>query len=166
MARDIDGTDERHSEIPQKLRIDEGGHEPTACGVYVDVDIQSFLFILCLEEVIESLHVLILAGIGGAEDSADQNRVLVHEVHSLFGINHEALRGAVQVPFLHFEVARGFLPTDLDCGIHDEVGLIVRLSGRLTRICGSGLWSVRDRFNLRRNKAHFASVVSLQGQTR
>ena len=79
--------------------------------------------VLLNQKIVDRLHILILASVGGTNDSADTNSVLINEVHGLLGVNNVAVLSTVGIAFLAFEVASRFLPADLDGGVHDDVGL-------------------------------------------
>ena len=51
------------------------------------------------QEVVDGLSVLVLASVGGTENGADTNGVLVNQVDSLLRVDNVAVLGAVDVPF-------------------------------------------------------------------
>ena len=89
---------------------------------------------LLLEKVVEALDILILASVGGTQDSADTDGVLIDEFDTLLGVEDIAVLGAVHEPLLNVEVASSLLPANLYSSVHDNVGLVVRLATSLTLI--------------------------------
>lgn len=47
------------------------------------------------QQVIDGLDILILACVGGSEDAADTDCVLVDKIDSLLGVDHVSLLGTV-----------------------------------------------------------------------
>lgn len=96
------------------------------------------------EEIIDSFSVFVLAGVSGSENGTYSNCVLVDKVHSLFGIDHVAIFGAVDVLLFDIEVPAGFLqeiqlglscvrfitnlPANLYSRVHDQVWVFGRLA--------------------------------------
>lgn len=120
VAGGVDGDDSGQSEIPLQVGQDKGGDEAAAGSVDVDGDVQAAL----LQEVVDALDVLVVAGVSGAQDDGNANGVLVNQVHGLRGINGVPVGSAVDVLLLDLEVARGLFPADLHGGRHDDVWLV------------------------------------------
>lgn len=120
MARGVDGDDSGQSEIPLEIGQHKGGDEATAGRIDVDRDIQPLL----LQEVVDTLDVLIVAGIRRAQDNGNANGIFIHQVHSLLRINRVPVRRAVDILLLNLKVARGLFPADLHGGGHDDVWLV------------------------------------------
>ena len=119
VAGDVDRDDLFQAEVPGELGDDEGGDEASAGGVDVDGAVDFVLH----EQVVDAFDVLVFAGVGCADDGTDADGVLVDEFDSLFRIDDKAFVGAVDVAFFDVEVTGCFFPTDLDCRVHDNVGL-------------------------------------------
>lgn len=56
MARNVDGANERNSEVPKELRVHERRHEATRGRIDVDMNVQPLRLVLRLQQVIEGLH--------------------------------------------------------------------------------------------------------------
>ena len=118
VSGDIDGDDFLEAEIPFEIRNHERGNEASAGSV----DVNGTVDIFGDQKVIDGLNIFVLASVGGANDGANANSILVDQVDGLFRVNHIAILCAVDVALLDVEVPRCFLPADLDSGIHDNVG--------------------------------------------
>ena len=66
------------------------------------------------EEIVDSLDVLVLARVCGAENDADADGVFVYKLNSLFRVNDESVGGAVDEFLLDLKVSRRLLPANLD----------------------------------------------------
>jgi len=95
------------------------------------------------KQSVNLLHVLILAGVGEANDSTNTDGVLVDEVDGFFRVDDISLVGAVDVLLLDVKVPGGFLPADLDSTVHDDVGLVVWLACGLALVLPSLLHGQR-----------------------
>ena len=73
------------------------------------------------QEVVDGFDVLVFSRVGGADDGADTDGVLVHELDGLLGVDHEAILSAEDVTFFDLKVAGGLFPAHLDGGVHDDV---------------------------------------------
>ena len=124
VARHVDGNHPWKTEIPLKIGHDKRGDESTAGSVDVNRRLESLL----TEQVVDGLHVLILASIGSTQNAADADGVLVNQVDSLLGVDDVAVRGAVDELLIDLEVAGSLLPTDLDSRRHDDVRMFVGLA--------------------------------------
>lgn len=120
MTGDIDRNDILEAEIPLEVRHDKGGDETSTGCINVDRHIE----VLLNQQVIDSLDVLVLARVRGAEDGADTNGVLINEVDRLLGVNDVAVGRAVDELLLDLKVAGGLFPADLNSGGHDNVGVL------------------------------------------
>jgi hypothetical protein len=80
------------------------------------------------QQVVDGLCVLVLAGVGRAENGADTNGVLVDEIDSLLRVDNVAILGAVDILLLDIKVTSSLLPADLDSRVHDDVGTRVVLA--------------------------------------
>jgi hypothetical protein len=89
---------------------------------------------LLYKQIIDRLHILILTRVGGPQNHANTNRVLVHQVDRLLRVNDKAVLGAVHKLFVHLKVPRRLLPAHLHGGAHDDVGVLGRLAGGLTLV--------------------------------
>ena len=106
--------------------------------------------VLLDQKVIDTLDILIFAGVSCANDDADADCVLINECDGLFGVDHVAVGCAVHIlinlvnlghlevrcivfAYLLFnvEVSRRFLPADLNGAVHNNIRLVVRLALRL-----------------------------------
>jgi hypothetical protein len=56
--------------------------------------------VLLNQQVIDTLDVLVFAGVGGSKNGADTNGVLVNKVDTLLGINDEAILSTENVLWL------------------------------------------------------------------
>ena len=117
MARDVDRDDFLKAEIPFKIGHHERSNEASTGGVDVDRTVN----ILLDEKVIDCLDIFVLPRIGRADDGADADRVLIDQLDAFFRVDHVAVFGAENVAFFDLEVAGGFLPADLNSGIHNDV---------------------------------------------
>ena len=115
---DVDGDDFLETEVPLEVGYNERSYEASAGSIHMDRAVDFLLD----QEVVDGFDVLVLAGVGGADDGADTDRVLVDELDSFGGVDHVAVFGAVDVAFFDFEVAGGFFPADLHRRVHDDVG--------------------------------------------
>jgi hypothetical protein len=61
VARHVDRCDLLETEVPQQTRVDEGSDKPTRSSINVDVAVDVPLN----EQVVDSLSVFVLAGVGG-----------------------------------------------------------------------------------------------------
>jgi len=118
VSGDIDRDDLLKAEVPFEVRDNERRNEASARCIHVDGAIN----VLFDKQIIDSLDIFILAGIGRANNSTDTNRVLIYQLDSLFGIDHVAVFRAVDVAVLDLEVSCCFLPADLHGRVHDNVG--------------------------------------------
>lgn len=118
VTRDVDGCDLLKTEIPEQVRVDERSNEATGSGIDVDVDIN----ITLNQEIVDSLCVLVLAGVCGTQNGADTDGVLVDKVNGLLGVDYVAVLGAVNVLLLDIEVSASFLHTVLASSI-SQMGL-------------------------------------------
>jgi hypothetical protein len=64
------------------------------------------------QEIVDGLCVLVLASVGGTQNGADTDGVLVDKVDGLLGVDYVAVLGAVDVLLLDVEVSASFLHTD------------------------------------------------------
>lgn len=74
------------------------------------------------QQVVDLLGILVLSSVGSAENGADANGVLIDKVDGFLGIDHVAIRRAVDKLLLDIKVAGSLLPADLDRRVHDHVG--------------------------------------------
>lgn len=84
----------------------------------MDVDINVTLN----QEIVDSLCVLVLAGVCGTQNGADTDGVLVDKVNGLLGVDYVAVFGAVNVLLLDIEVSASFLHNILASSI-SQMGL-------------------------------------------
>lgn len=124
VTRNIDRHDFLASEVPLQIRDDERSDETTTGGINVDGSINVSLN----EEIVDSLDVLVLTSVGGTQNDADTNGVLVTQRDRLLWVNDVPLRSAVHESLVHLEVAAGLFPADLDGRGHDQVGLVCGLA--------------------------------------
>lgn len=90
------------------------------------------------QQVVDGLGVLVLASIGGTENGADTNGVLVDQVDGLLRVDNVAILCAVDIPvcsvstrtpaksqdhglLLNIKVTSSLLPTHLNSRVHDDV---------------------------------------------
>lgn len=93
VATDVDRNDLWQAEVPYQPWVDKGCNVASAGRIDVDAHVQ----VLRDQEVIDCLDILILASIGGANDGADADCVLVYQVYALLGVDNVAVGSAVHV---------------------------------------------------------------------
>jgi hypothetical protein len=89
------------------------------------------------QKVIDCLGVLVLAVESRAKNHANANGILVNELNSLLGINHEALGCAIDIALVYIKVPASLFPANLDGRVHDEIRLVIRLAGSLALVLPS-----------------------------
>lgn len=127
VTANIDGDDSLQSEIPFQLRDNKWSDEASTCSINVNWGVEAPLD----QQIIDGLDILILASVGGTENDTDTNGVLIDKIHGLLGVNDISGRSTVDIFLLDLEVSGCLLPANLDCGGHDDVRVLGRLSGGL-----------------------------------
>jgi hypothetical protein len=119
VARDVDGHDLLAPKVPFEVGRDERNDETTGSGIDMDGDIET----LANEDIIQSLHVLVLTRVRSAKDGADTDSVLVYKINGLLGVNDESVRGAEDEILLNLEVPGRLFPAYLDSCLHEHMYL-------------------------------------------
>ena len=140
MAGDVDGDDFLEAEVPWEVGHYKRRHKTSAGSIHVDGAINFVLH----KEIIDCLDILVLSSVGGANDGADTNSVLVNELDSLLWVDNIAFIGAVDITFFNIEIPGRFLPTDLDGGVHDDVGFRGILAFSFALVLPAPLHSAED----------------------
>jgi hypothetical protein len=130
VARNVDGNHLLESEIPFEVRDHERSNESTRSSINMNNRIN----LLLNQQIIDSLRILIFTRVSRAQNNTNTNRILIHELDRLLGINNISVRCAEHVFLLDLEVACSFLPADLHSRAHDDVGLVKRLVSSLAGI--------------------------------
>jgi len=118
------------SEIPLQFRDHERSHKSARRSI----DMNHSINILLDQQIINRLSILILSRISRAQNNANTNSILIHEVDSLLGINHVSVRCAINVLLLNLKISRRLLPANLDSRAHDDIWLVPWLLGSLASI--------------------------------
>jgi hypothetical protein len=130
VAGNVDGNYLLESEVPFEVRDHEGSNKSTGSGINMNNRIN----LLLNQQIIDSLRILIFTRVSRAQNNTNTNRILIHELDRLLGINNISLGCAEHVFLLDLEVTCRFLPADLHSRAHDDVGLVKRLASILTGI--------------------------------
>src|SRR5271154_1888140 len=119
MPGSIDGFHPGQTEVPEQVRLHEGGEESAARSVDVDGDVQPGLSLQLVERHADLVDWFELQGEGDAEGNDHPDGVLIAALENFFRGQQQALALHGNFADLDVEVAAKLVPADLHWA-HDE----------------------------------------------